>query len=164
MIRTGCLKAVAVVAVFAACMAGCSKKQEQQAGAPQGKAVNIPLKPATAVPDKDKDEARAAAEHVLQQLLAGSFAKVYADASPGFKQIGPETAFVGKFQQARKKTGELKNPREMSFNLGPQHSYVLIYRTENDRFRTDWRISFTRSSASGKLELAGLNQHDEPKK
>lgn len=112
---------------------------------------------------QDQADARTAALHVLSQLEAGQFAQIYQEASPGFQKIGTEPQFVAKFQQAIQKTGPLKKPTETSFETLPGKGYVLVYRLENDNFITDMRISFARS-ASGKMELAGLNQHDEPKK
>lgn len=112
---------------------------------------------------QDQTDARTAALHVLSQFEAGQFAQIYQEASPGFKQIGTEPQFVAKFQQALQKTGPLKNPKETSFETIPGKGHVLIYRLKNENFITDMRISFARST-TGKMELAGLNQHDEPKK
>jgi len=139
-----------MVALFS--LNGCSSEEKPGAG-PQDK---------TASP-QDQADARTAALHVLSQLEAGQFAQIYQEASAGFKQIGTEPQFVAKFQQALQKTGPLKNPKETSFATLPGKGYVLVYRLENDLFTTDMRISFARST-SGKMELAGLNQHDEPKK
>jgi len=133
-------------------VSGCTSK-EKPGSVPQNQA---------AAP-QDQADARTAALHVLSQFEAGQFAQIYQEASPGFKKIGTEPQFVAKFQQAIQKTGPLKNPKETSFAALPGKGYVLVYRLENDLFATDLRISFSRSS-SGKMELAGLNQHDEPKK
>jgi uncharacterized lipoprotein NlpE involved in copper resistance len=115
------------------------------------------------IPPKDLNDTRAAALQVLSRLQSGDFASIYKDAATGFKQIGPEAAFVAKFAQTRQKVGVLNNPKEISIGVRPDKSYVMVYRVENDHFNTDMRLSFTRSS-DGKMELAGLNQHDEPKK
>ena len=112
---------------------------------------------------QDQTDARTAALHVLSQFEAGQFAQIYQEASPGFKKIGTEPQFVAKFQQTLQKTGPLKNPKEISFATLPGKGHVLVYRLENEHFKTDMRISLARST-SGKMELAGLNQHDEPKK
>lgn len=158
------LLVVAVILVF-----GCKSRQEQSgsgSGASPGKiAAEAPqVKPAAiVVTSQDKADTRAAATHVLSQLLAGNFSAIYTEAAPGFKQIGNESLFVAKFQETRQKVGLLKNPREISFETRPDNIHVLVYRLENDLFKTDMRLSFARAK-SGKMELAGLNQHDEPKK
>lgn len=132
---------------------GCNSKQDKLPG--QGKT-------AVASP-QDQTDARAAAQLILSQLTAENFAKIYADASAGFKKIGSEAQFVARFKQARQKVGVLKNPRETSFEAIPDKGYVLVYRLDNDQYTTDIRLSFERA-ADGKMSLAGLNQHDEPKK
>jgi len=139
-----------LIALFA--VSGC-KSKEKPGAVQQNK---------TAAP-QDQTDARTAAQHVLSQFAAGQFAQIYQEASPDFKKIGTEPQFVAKFQQALQKTGPLKNPKETSFATLPGKGYVLVYRLENELFNTDMRISFARST-SGKMELAGLNQHDEPKK
>jgi hypothetical protein len=108
-------------------------------------------------------DARAAAIHVLAQFEAGELSQIYKEASPVFKQTGPEAAFVTQFQQTLKKTGTFKNQKESSSETRPDDTYVLIYRMENDRFITDIHLTFVRSK-SGKMELAGIHEHDEPKK
>jgi hypothetical protein len=150
-----------------AAFAGCSRKQEEkpstgaapaeQTGAVRGAAD------AKAVSPQEKSDVRAAAAHVLKQLEAGDFPTVYREASPGFRQIGPEAAFVTRFQQARMKTGAFVNPQELSFDLRPDKTFVLVYRVESERYTTDWRLTFARAQ-NGKLVLDGLNQHDELKK
>ena len=116
------------------------------------------------VSDKDKNDAEAAASRVLSQMEAGEFSAIYNNAAPGFKQIGSEELFVAKFQQTRQKIGPLKNSRLISFVPLQDKTLVLVYRMENDRFTTDRRLTFDRSPKSGRMELFGLNQHDEPKK
>lgn len=147
---------------------GCKSKQDQAetgVGAPQGKpganTQGMAVGPA-ALPQEAAD-VRAAAAKVLGQLVAGNFSTLYKDASPGFQQLGSESQFVAKFQQTRQKVGTLKNPKETSFQAGPNNSLVLVYRLENDHYNTDMRLTFSRSK-TGKIELAGLNQHDELKK
>lgn len=112
---------------------------------------------------QDQADARSAAAHVLAQLEAGDFPAIYKESAAGFKQIGSETAFVAKFNQTRQKVGVLKNPHEISFASHPDKGHVLVYRLENQNFKTDMRLTFARSK-SGKMELSGLNQHDELKK
>ena len=85
------------------------------------------------------------------------------NSAPGFKQVGTESQFVAKFQQTRNSVGVLKKPQEISFGTLPGKGYVFIYRLENERYKTEMRLSFERAK-NGKMELAGLNQHDEPKK
>lgn len=133
---------------------GCDSKKDKSGAASPGSAVASP---------QDQADARAAAQVVLSQLLAGDFAKIYQDAAPGFKKIGSEAQFVAKFQQVRQKVGELKSPRETSFATLPNKGHVLVYRAENELYNTDFRISFERAQ-DGKMVLAGLNQHDELKK
>lgn len=138
---------------------GCTSKQDKQEAGMPGK-----VPPAAAVaPPQDQTDARAAAQVVLSQLAAGDFDQIYQAASPGFKKIGSKEQFVSKFQQVRKMVGVLKNPRETSFATIPNKGHVLVYRLENDLYTTDIRLSFERA-ADGKMALAGLNQHDEPKK
>jgi hypothetical protein len=148
--------------------AGCSRKQDDKSSAgratPPGQTGAIQgTTDIKAVTPQEKAEVRAAAAHVLKQLQAGDFPVIYREASSGFKHIGPEAAFVTKFQQVRMKTGNLVNPRESSFDVRPDKTFVLVYRAENERYATDWRLTFARGQ-NGKLELDGLNQHDELKK
>lgn len=151
---------------------GCESKMEKPAAGPAVSADNktvTPAVPAQSSPaavsasEKDKADARAAAQHTLAQLESGDFAAVYREASAGFKKIGSEPSFVSKFQQTRLKTGALKAPKEISFETRPGSVHVLVYRLQNERFVTDMRLSFQRGPG-GSMELAGLNQHDEPRK
>jgi len=163
---------IAVLLVVLVTFAGCKAKQEKPAEsttAPQEKSATAPAPPASgkaaaklAAP-QDMADARATALRVLAQMEAGDFANVYRESGAGFKQIGPEAAFVAKFQQTRQKTGALTNPKELKFDTRPDNVHVLLYRVENQRFITDMRLSFARSK-SGTMELVGLNQHDEPRK
>ncbi|MBK5273449.1 MAG: hypothetical protein JJE30_00140 [Desulfuromonadales bacterium] len=140
---------------------GASAPQEKSAApasvAPQGKSG------ATVVPPQDKADAQTAAVRVLALMETGDFPAIYKESAAGFKQIGSESQFVAKFQQTRKSVGVLKNPQQISFGTLPGNGYVFTYRLENERYKTDLRLTFTRSQ-SGKMELAGLNQHDELKK
>lgn len=151
------LSTTAFLLIVLSTVVGCTSKEEKGAGQ-QGKTAA----PVAASP-QDQNDARTAALHVLSQFEAGQFAQIYQEASSGFKKIGAEPQFVAKFQQARQNTGPLKNPKEISFATLSGKGHVLIYRLENELFKTDLRISFARSK-NGKMELAGLNQHDEPKK
>jgi hypothetical protein len=108
-------------------------------------------------------DARAAAIRVLSQFEAGEFSQIYKEAAPVFKQTGPEANFVAQFQQTLKKTGTFKNQKESSHEARPDDTYVLTYRLENDRFISDIHLTFTRSK-NGKMELAGIHEHDDPKK
>lgn len=123
----------------------------------QNAAGNLPTAP------QDKSDAQTAAARVLSQFVAGEYSSIYKEATPGFKNIGNEAAFVAKFQQTRQKTGILNNPKEKSFVTRPDNAHVLIYRLENERFITEMRLTFERAQG-GKMLLAGLNQHDESKK
>src|SRR6185369_14486851 len=118
---------------------------------------------AAVVPPQDKADAQAAAVRVLALIESGNFPAVYKDAAAGFKQIGSESQFVAKFQETRKNVGVLKNPKQVSFGTLPGNGYVFVYRLENESYKSDIRLTFARSQ-SGKMELAGLNQHDELKK
>lgn len=151
---------------------GCKSKQDQPgagAGAPQEKvAAPTHLPPqekpgAPALLPKDKADAEAAAARVLALMESGDFHAIYQGAAAGFKQIGSESQFVAKFQQTRDNVGVLKNPRQISFGTVPGNGYVSVYRLENERFNTDLRLTFVRAQG-GKMELAGLNQHDALKK
>jgi hypothetical protein len=149
-----------VMLVFLLSLIGCKSKQENTgtgAGAPQGQAVAPVASP------QDKADAQAAAVRLIALFEAGDFPAIYKDAAEEFKQIGSESQFVSKFQETRKKVGVLKNPQQISFGTLPGNGYVLVYRVENERYKTDLRLTFARS-ANGKMELAGLNQHDELKK
>jgi hypothetical protein len=151
---------------------GCKSKQDKPVtnpGAPQEKTAPpsaVPPQDKSAAPvvsPQDKADAQAAAVRVLALMESGDFPAIYKDTSAGFKQIGSESQFVAKFQQTRQSVGVLKKPQQISFGTLPGNGYVLIYRLENERYKTDMRLTFARSP-SGKMELAGLNQHDELKK
>jgi len=165
-----CIKTAFLLVVLVA-FVGCKAKQDKSgtnAGAPQEKAA-APALPtqdksgAAVVPPQDKADAQAAAVRVLALMERGDFPAVYKDAAAGFKQIGSESQFVAKFQETRKNVGVLKNPQQISFGTLPGNGYVFVYRLENESYKSDIRLTFARSQ-SGKMELAGLNQHDELKK
>jgi hypothetical protein len=148
---------------------GCKSKQDKSAtisNSPQEKAaVPTAVSPqnksgGVVVPPQDKADAQASAVRVLALMEAGDFPAIYKESAAGFKQIGSENQFVAKFQQTRKSVGVLKNPKETSFGIIPGQAYVLVYRVENESYKSDIRLTFARSQ-SGKMELAGLNQHDE---
>lgn len=174
-LKMNCVRITKIAFLLALLVAsfGCKSKEEKPAvnsGAPQQSAAPAPA-PAGAPQEKaavpvaspqDMADARAAALKVLAQMGSGDFGAVYRSASPAFKQIGPEDAFVGKFRETRQKTGELKNPKEVKFDTRPDHIHVLVYGLENVNFLTEMRLSFDRDK-SGKMELVGMNQHDEPK-
>jgi hypothetical protein len=162
---------IVVLLVAAVAFSGCKSKQEAPAAngaAPQqnaGAVKSISGKTAAGVvtaSPQDKSDVKVAADKVLAQMESGQFADMYKDASAGFKQIGKEADFVAKFQQTRQKVGPLKGQQETSFVTRPDQVHIVIYRMENDRFTTERRLSFARGK-SGKMELVGLNQHDEPK-
>lgn len=165
-----CIKA-AFLLVILATFIGCKSKQEKpatNAGAPQEKSATPALPPqnkpgSAVVPPQDKADAQAAAVRVLALMERGDFPAIYKDAAAEFKQIGSESQFVARFQETRNNVGVLKNPHQISFGILPGKGYVLVYRVENERYKSDLRLSFARSQ-SGKMELAGLNQHDELKK
>jgi hypothetical protein len=171
-LEMNCLRCIktAFLLVVLVTFIGCKSKQDKpvaNSGAPQEKAaapaaVTFQLKPGIAL-TQDKADAQAAAVRVLTLLESGDFPAIYKDSSDGFKQIGSESQFVAKFQQTRKSVGVLKNPQQISMGTLPGKGYVLIYRLENERYKTDMRLSFERAK-NGKIELAGLNQHDELKK
>ena len=157
--------------LLAACI-GCKSKQEkpvQSQRAPQATAVPPsaiipPDKPGTpVVPAADKADAQAAALRVLALMENGDFSAVYRGADDGFKQIGTESQFVAKFQDVRKNVGALKNPVVISLSVLPNHGYALVYRLQNERYKTDLRLTLARTK-DGKMQLVGLNQHDELKK
>ena len=112
---------------------------------------------------QDKKDAQIAALHVINLMQQGDFTAIYKDSADGFKKIGSEGQFFEKFQQTRKIVGTLKNPHEISFKSIAGYGFVFVYQLENDHYKSDIRITLTRSP-SGKIELAGLNQHDELKK
>lgn len=166
-----CIK-IAFLLVILVAFVGCKSKQDKggtTAGAPQEKTAGpagVQSADKAAAPvmlPKDKADAQTAAARVLALMEVGDFSSIYKDAAAGFKQIGSESQFVAKFQQTRQHVGVLKNPVETSAKTLPGNGYVFVYRLENERYNTDMRLTFTRSQ-SGKMELAGLNQHDEVKK
>ncbi|MDD2852681.1 MAG: DUF3887 domain-containing protein [Desulfuromonadaceae bacterium] len=130
---------------------GCNAKQDK------------PVVDNGAAPQQNQTDARSAAAHVLAQLEAGDFTAIYKEASAGFKKIGSEQAFVTKFQQTMKRVGVLKTPKEVSFETKPDKGHILVYSLENENYKTEIRLTFTRDK-NGKMELAGLNQHDELRK
>jgi hypothetical protein len=165
-----CIK-TAFLLVILVTFIGCKSKQDKpraNTATPQDKAAAPAVVPprdksgAPVVSPQDKADARAAAVRVLALMETGDFPAIYKDSAAGFKQIGSESQFVTKFQQTRKSVGVLKKPQEISFGTLPGNGYVFVYRVENERYATDMRLTFARSQ-SGKMELAGLNQHDEMK-
>ncbi len=165
------IKATALVALLLA-GAGCNSKQEkaqQGGGAPPAnggdkKYMSGQNTAGTSVATpKDQADARAAALHVLAQMEAGEFAAIYRESSPGFQKIGKEADFAAKFEETRKKTGPLKNPHEISFATLPNAANVLLFGVENERYKSERRLTFARAQ-NGKMVLEGLNQHDEQKK
>jgi len=113
-------------------------------------------------PPQDMADARSAANHVLSQFVAGEFALIYKESAPGFKQFGSESDFVTQYKKTRQKSGELRNPKETRYETRPGNNHVLTYRMDNERFIIDINLTFARST-SGKMELTGLHEHDEPK-
>lgn len=165
--RLASIKTVALV-VAALAVFGCKSKQEgaPKAGpqAQQGQNVKSISGESAAgkivTSPKDKADAEAAAAKVISQMESGQWPAIYQAAAPGFKQIGPENAFAGKFEQTRKKIGPLQDPKLISFVTRPDQTHVLVYRMHNDKWISDRRLTFARSK-EGKMELFGLNQHDE---
>ena len=151
----------AVLIMMVVLSGGCSKKQKETTADKQGARQGQTGAPG--VPEQTKSDVRAAAKQVVARLQAGDFPAIYRESAPGFKKIGSEAQFVTKFQQARMKTGVQSNPQELSFDTRPGNAYVLVFRMNNERYTTDWRLTFARNQAGG-YELAGLNQHDELKK
>ena len=123
----------------------------------------IGCKSAKSNPDTGKADARAVALNVLSQFEAGKFSQIYKESAPIFKQAGKESNFVAQFQQSLKKTGVFKNQKESSVEARPDKTYVFTYHLENEHFNTDMHLTVTRST-SGKMELAGIYEHDDPKK
>lgn len=167
--RTRCIKTFVLV-LFAVAMVGCKSKQETpaaQGGAPQPEAVKSisgerTTGTVTASP-KDKADVEAAATQVMVQMESGDFATIYKNASPTFQSIGKEADFAAKFEKTRQLVGPLNKPVEASFITLPDKTHVVVYHVENDKYKTERRLSFVRSK-EGKILLFGLNQHDEPKK
>ncbi len=166
-----CIKTALLLIAVIACI-GCKSKQDAPVAKPD---PQLPIAKGTksisgqnaagnlATSPQDKSDAQTAAARVLAQIIAGEYAAIYNESTPGFKKIGTEADFVTKFQQTRQKTGILINPKEGSFVTRPDNSHILVYRLENEHFISDMRLTFERAQ-NGKMELAGLNQHDEPKK
>lgn len=166
--RSRSLKAIVLFLAMVA-VVGCKSKQEGSAAPAAGtqpQAVKSISGEATtgAVTSspKDKADAEAAAGKVLSLMEAGDFAAIYKDAAPSFRQIGKQEDFVGKFSATRQKVGALSGQKETSFVTMPDQTFVIIYHMENPRWSTERRLTFTRGKG-GKMELYGLNQHDEPK-
>ncbi|HJV66370.1 MAG TPA: hypothetical protein VJ550_11595 [Geomonas sp.] len=167
--RLRSLKAIVLV-LAAVAVFGCKSKQEgpaaPAAGTQQPQAVKSISGEATtgamASSPKDKADAEVAAGKVLSQMEAGDFATIYKEAAPSFRQIGKQEDFVAKFSATRQKIGPLSGQKEASFVTMPDQTYVIVYHMENPHWNTERRLTFTRGNG-GKMELYGLNQHDEPK-
>ena len=166
--RTLCIKTIVLV-IAAVAVVGCKSKQEAPGaqGAPQQSQTVKSISGqntagAIASSPQDKTDAEAAATRVLAEMESGDFSKIYKEAAPTFQKIGKEADFVAKFQQTRQGVGPLKKPQEASFVTTPDRTFVLVYHLENDRFKTERRLTFARAN-SGKMELFGVNQHDEAK-
>ncbi len=167
--RVRCMKTALLLFVVVA-FVGCKSRQETPGANPSAPLKNAGSEiksisgqiagGAIVTPPQDKADAQATAKRVLAQMEAGDFFTIYNEAAPGFRQIGKEADFISKFQQTRQKTGPLNNPKEISFVTRPDKAYVLVYRLQNERFISERRLTFFRSK-SGKMELLGLNQHDE---
>jgi hypothetical protein len=167
--RVHCIKTALLIFV-AVTFVSCKSKQEapkassvalqQNAGGRKFMSGQNAAGGVVASPQEQAD-AETAAARVLAQMEAGDFAAIYNGAAPGFKQIGSEAQFVAKFQQTRQKTGPLKNLQEVSFITLPNNTHVLTFSLKNEWFRTERRLTLARAN-SGKMELLGLNQHDEP--
>lgn len=113
--------------------------------------------------DAGSSGAKAAAARILSQFEAGELSQIYKESAPLFQQTGPEDKFVAQFQQSLKKTGKFNTPKEPAIESRPNDTFVISYHLENDRFKTDIHLTLTKS-ASGKFELAGIHEHDDPKK
>jgi len=136
-------KAILLLLILSATFIGCkSSKQSADAGATDAKAV---------------------AARILSQYEAGELSQIYKESAPTFKQTGPEARFVAQFQQSLKKTGKFNNQKEPGIESRPNDAFVITYHLENDRFNTDIHLTLAKS-ASGKFELVGIQEHDEPKK
>ena len=163
---------IVMVLIAAVTVFGCKSKQEapgakdtappQQGGAVKSISGQSVTGTVAASP-QDKADAEAAASKVLAQMEAGQFSEIYKDSAATFKQIGPEAAFVAKFEQTRKEVGPLKGAQQASFVTLQDQSHVLVYHSENERYKTERRLTFARSK-TGTMELFGLNQHDEQKR
>jgi hypothetical protein len=171
MFNVHCIK-MAFLLITLVALIGCKSKQDKPAANTGAPPVNVVVPAAVSpqiksgaavVPPQDKADAQAAAVRVLALMEKGDFTAIYKDSTAGFKQIGSESQFVAKFLQTRKSVGVLKNPKETSFGIIPGKAYVVVYRVENESYNSDIRLTFARSQ-SGKMELDGLNQHDELKK
>lgn len=171
MSRIRCITTVLFL-VGAATIIGCKSRQEAQAPPPASSTPNAgEVKSMSGqrsgggqeTSPQDLADAKAAAAQVLGRMEAGDFPAIYRDSEAGFKKIGNEAQFVSAFQQTRQKTGPLSNPQLVKFVTTPDKKVILIYRLQNDRFVTERRLTFARSK-EGKMELFGLNQHDESKK
>lgn len=165
-------KTILLLMFIVTTLVGCKSKQDKavnNAAVPQQDIATqpaaLPQKQSStpAVSPQDKADAQAAATQVLALMESGDFSSIYKNAAAEFKQIGIENQFVAKFQQTRNNVGILKNPKEISFVAVPGNGLVFVYRLENERYKSDLRLTFTRAK-SGKMELAGLNQHDDLKK
>lgn len=165
------LNKTVLLSIVLAMFIGCKSKQEPGANSattPE-KVGNVKVLGGQNAPGadvaspQDKADAEAAAVRIMAQMAAGDFTAVYNGAEPGFKKIGSEAQFVAKFQQAHQKVGILGKPLQVSFVSLPDKRNVLVYHIENDHYKTDMRLTLIRAQ-DGKMVLAGLNQHDEPKK
>lgn len=151
---------VVLLTAFIAC-AGCGSKKEKDVAAVPGPSPQKPA--AVAVAPQEKAEVSAVAAKVLTQFKSGEFAAIYKAASSGFKEIGTEDGFVATMEHTRKKTGAIKDVKEVNFVTSPDKFYFIVYHVQYDNIKSELRLSFGRSK-SGVMELCGLNQKDIIKK
>jgi len=91
-------------------------------------------------------------------LEAGDFPAIYKDAAAGFKQIGSESNLSQSSNKPERTWVYLKNPHEVSVGTLPGNGYVFVYRVENERYKTDLRLTFARSqnekNGAGRIKSA----------
>jgi hypothetical protein len=107
----------------------------------------------------DREEARKASARVNAHLQSGDLGAIYKEATPAFREIGSETAFVTGLKSLLDRLGALKNARELAYQTGWDSSlgttHVFFFNLECDDGRATERIVFGKSAA-GKMELLRL--------
>jgi hypothetical protein len=106
-----------------------------------------------------REEARKASARVHAHLQSGDLGAIYKEATPAFREIGSETAFVTGLKSLLDRLGALKNARELAYQTGWDSSlgttHVFFFNLECDDGRATERIVFGKSAA-GKMELLRL--------
>lgn len=164
--RTRSAAAVSVMLLLV--LAGCSSKKESATQAPaqskeQAQAqVPAQAQPQNVAPASPRDEADATPvrDKVLAHVKKGEFASIYREASPGFREVGPEQKFMELWNRQLADTGPFKDAKQVSHSVRPQDKFqVFVYNVQYEKKQKQLRLTFGRSK-KGVFELTGINQTD----